>query len=618
LHQTSWEEPLSALVVTGNFLAAMHYEGDLQYVIDKDGEQLDLKNTYDLTVNSMVWDPTLRVLYFQPQDYNGEWFPYTIDSYVIDNSGLFVLNRTQKPLYDFNGMAEPLSISETGKYIADGSGRVSSVFDFNELTDVLSGGNFTDITWLHGNLFSLQTTNIDSSSLIQRWNADFSNNILDSVVVAGKPVGIIPLVSKKQLAVISLVEGQSKITLLSFAENDFDKDGYFDSEDDLPADASEYLDYDSDGLGNISDKDDDNDGVFDTVDAFPLDKAETVDSDNDGIGNNRDLDDDGDSVNDTDDLFPLDPTESTDYDLDGTGDYADLDDDNDGVADIEDAFPFNALETVDTDGDGIGNNEDDDDDNDGVNDTQDYYPEDRTKSSIVAADFLPLNPGSRWIFSNENVFSDGNTNNITANVGEEISFSNQKITPLSFSSGSQFYLKVVNNEVQFFGLYLPELTNIYGTFSGDFQLDKGVNMLASGRNSGLGNVEITPTYGNRSLNWEVNISNVQRELVSTIAGDFDSIRASFSFSGTTDINGGTVSMSYHADFWFVSGIGIVKVDEYSSLSTLARYHIATNEPENGTSVEPLVSEKSEGGSLNWSLLILIIIFGTRNYLKLSK
>ena len=50
-----------------------------------------------------------------------------------------------------------------------------------------------------------------------------------------------------------------------------------------------------------ADTDDDNDGVEDTSDSFPLDNTEYLDTDSDGIGDNADKDDDGDGVADTED-----------------------------------------------------------------------------------------------------------------------------------------------------------------------------------------------------------------------------------------------------------------------------------------------------------------------------
>ncbi|WP_305404196.1 hypothetical protein [Photobacterium leiognathi] len=148
---------------------------------------------------------------------------------------------------------------------------------------------------------------------------------------------------------------------------DKDDDGIIDAKDAFPEDASEWLDTDSDGIGNNKDTDDDGDGVADADDTFPLDSTESVDTDGDNIGNNKDSDDDGDGIADVDDAFPTNKLESADTDGDGVGDNADVfpednsetvDTDGDGVGDNADAFPKDKLETADTDGDGVGDNAD--------------------------------------------------------------------------------------------------------------------------------------------------------------------------------------------------------------------------------------------------------------------
>ena len=152
---------------------------------------------------------------------------------------------------------------------------------------------------------------------------------------------------------------------------DKDDDGVDNAIDAYPEDAAADTDTDGDGQPDIayvlidglrsleidfdrSDSDDDNDGVPDESDAFPLDVEEFLDTDSDGIGNNADLDDDNDLVVDTVDAFPLDDSESKDTDGDLIGNNTDTDDDNDGVLDTSDAFPEDASEYLDTDGDGIG------------------------------------------------------------------------------------------------------------------------------------------------------------------------------------------------------------------------------------------------------------------------
>ena len=155
---------------------------------------------------------------------------------------------------------------------------------------------------------------------------------------------------------------------------DADADGIPDPLDRFPADRSEHLDTDGDGVGNRADPDDDGDGVPDHLDDAPLDRRDAVDTDGDGLGDNVDVDDDGDGVLDGLDDFPLDAGRFADADRDGVDDWADDDDDNDGVADAEDAFPLHPGEWVDTDGDGIGDNLDADDDGDGRDDQYDPAP----------------------------------------------------------------------------------------------------------------------------------------------------------------------------------------------------------------------------------------------------
>jgi hypothetical protein len=108
---------------------------------------------------------------------------------------------------------------------------------------------------------------------------------------------------------------------------DDDNDGVPDKSDDCPKDPTEATDSDHDSICNNKDLDDDNDGLTDVQeinigtdsvnpdtdadgvkdgqDAFPLDPKEWIDTDTDSIGNNSDIDDDNDSLPDIKDPFPL-------------------------------------------------------------------------------------------------------------------------------------------------------------------------------------------------------------------------------------------------------------------------------------------------------------------------
>jgi parallel beta-helix repeat protein len=75
---------------------------------------------------------------------------------------------------------------------------------------------------------------------------------------------------------------------------DTDSDGVFDVIDELPEEHGEWLDTDSDGIGNFKDSDDDNDGLSD---------IDELEKGTEPLNN----DTDGDNYNDSEDAYPLDP-----------------------------------------------------------------------------------------------------------------------------------------------------------------------------------------------------------------------------------------------------------------------------------------------------------------------
>ena len=109
--------------------------------------------------------------------------------------------------------------------------------------------------------------------------------------------------------------------------------------------------------------DSDGDGFLDSLDAFPFDPSEWLDTDSDLIGNNEDLDDDNDGQSDLVELdCGSDPinnlSRSDDNDFDGIPNCLDLDDDNDGYDDIVElnagTDPLNVKEYPDdSDADGV-------------------------------------------------------------------------------------------------------------------------------------------------------------------------------------------------------------------------------------------------------------------------
>ncbi len=167
---------------------------------------------------------------------------------------------------------------------------------------------------------------------------------------------------------------------------DTDNDGFGDNSagndpDAFPEESTQWEDSDGDGIGDnefgnnpdicmkinetemrLCNDDYDNDGWNNSDDYFPNEPTQWIDEDNDGKGDNcngrngdcslNDRDNDGytdpanpvydeqgfidsSSLSKGEDAFPGDPTEWSDYDQDNIGDNADQDDDGDGVSDTE-------------------------------------------------------------------------------------------------------------------------------------------------------------------------------------------------------------------------------------------------------------------------------------------
>jgi len=209
---------------------------------------------------------------------------------------------------------------------------------------------------------------------------------------------------------------------------DADGDGYPDSEDAFPNDPDLAADADGDGAPDGIDDcpgvvgsslydvqgciDTDGDGWSDSGDMFPNNASEWNDTDSDGFGDNRDgcintpgtswrtpegcIDSDSDGMADTNDPWPHDDTRWGDSDGDGLDDIIDKcvnqagsawrgarigcpDSDGDGYADIDDLFPDEITQWLDSDGDGYGDNQ-----TSGAK-LVDYWPSDASKNSVDAS-----------------------------------------------------------------------------------------------------------------------------------------------------------------------------------------------------------------------------------------
>ena len=221
---------------------------------------------------------------------------------------------------------------------------------------------------------------------------------------------------------------------------DSDFDGFSDTNDTYPNDATQWRDSDGDGYGDnplgangdgcpqisgnstlevVGCPDHDGDGYPDIVDDLPFEETQWEDLDGDGFGDNI--------LGENYDFFKFDPTQQVDTDQDGYGDniggtrgdacpsiagnstidvYGCPDADGDGWSDGGDGFPTDPLRWIDTDGDGYEDSFDsfpfdptqwNDTDGDGFGDNQfgsnaDKFPNDGSQWYDIDGDGYGDNP----------------------------------------------------------------------------------------------------------------------------------------------------------------------------------------------------------------------------------
>ncbi|UCE37617.1 MAG: FG-GAP repeat protein [Thermoplasmata archaeon] len=310
---------------------------------------------------------------------------------------------------------------------------------------------------------------------------------------------------------------------------DQDEDGVYDWDDAFPENPGEYLDTDSDGMGDNLDPDADNDGWDDDIEvqcaSDPKDNLSLPSNfDGDPFPDAIDSDDDNDGVYDTVDAFPLDPNEWMDTDSDGTGDNTDMDIDGDGAENTMDAFPMNPNEWVDTDSDDIGNNLDLDDDNDGWSDDLEV---------VCGSD--PLDFSSRPIDTDEDTIPDIlDTDDDNDGIPDDYDASSLAQDDILWSKSN---VDLGDYGIGFYGEVAGDRSGISIAGAGDVNGDGYDDILIGAYNNDEGGGEAGQTFliFGKGSTWptKINLSDADASFIGESGGD----RSGSSIAGAGDVNG---------------------------------------------------------------------------------
>ncbi|QUM77161.1 hypothetical protein HWV00_13475 [Moritella sp. 24] len=118
--------------------------------------------------------------------------------------------------------------------------------------------------------------NIVNSKVLPEDTAEYTTIIADDTEGAtfNKQIAVVSNMIKQVVDTTAEDDFDNQVSIFNIEDDldtDTDGDGIPDALDALPNDASDWLDYDGDLIGNIADTDDDNDGVIDELDIDPLD-----------------------------------------------------------------------------------------------------------------------------------------------------------------------------------------------------------------------------------------------------------------------------------------------------------------------------------------------------------
>ena len=245
------------------------------------------------------------IFYSSRFNYNeSSLFHVSLNNYALDTSDDFL--SLINPFFGYFPYAAP-SIAVERKPVL--STNVTPI-DFG---DVISGESVSRLLCASNNdLFSINIDNINSQFESFNWQGSGRSILGGQELCSDLSMSTNNLPNGPLNSTISVIHDGANtpypinITANILSATDYDNDGYENSVDAFPNNPNEWLDTDSDGIGNNADPDDDGDGVLDEQDVFPLNILEWQDFDQDGIGDNSDNDDDNDGVVDSLDNFPLD------------------------------------------------------------------------------------------------------------------------------------------------------------------------------------------------------------------------------------------------------------------------------------------------------------------------
>ena len=191
----------------------------------------------------------------------------------------------------------------------------------------------------------------------------------------------------------------------------------------------------------------------------------------------------------------------------------------------------------------------------------------------------------------------------SARIGSPVNVRGVTINPIVFPSGVELYLKNSDTQINFHGIYLPDLDVGGRRYRVDIE-NNAINLLANGYVTGSGSVNISPTYGDRSTSWWANTTYYGKETITVPAGEFETVHAELDYFADTNIDGQIFTVNYSVEFWFAEDVGIVRIEEFGVRSELVSLDRNENTGSNNNSGS---GGSSGGGSTGLFMFVFLLM-----------
>jgi hypothetical protein len=184
--------------------------------------------------------------------------------------------------------------------------------------------------------------------------------------------------------------------------------------------------------------------------------------------------------------------------------------------------------------------------------------------------YFPTNVDLKWHY----LFENGDTTYSTSSIFDaNLIIADKQVNSLIHIPGGVEYYLSDSTGLYIFGFKTGVSIAGIGNFTVDTKFNEGVNLILGKSNSnikGKGITFITPTYGKKEVEFQIDIKNFEDEEVRTPYGVEKTKHLKFFISASAEIENKKFTIVYDTELWLAENMGIVQRKESNTLVKLRK------------------------------------------------